>query len=120
MMGCQKIEVETPEIDNIEIQTKSTDPYDGTIWEYVTGERYNHYIYFNNDKVNRFLGDVNDGHLERWSEYNLTGYIADDIEVVDGKVLFGGELYSKTDYPPTDIEDMWMSITVIINPWIDE
>ena len=125
------------------LKTKSEEPLQGTVWEYVTGGEYNKYIYFNDGEANFFWGQYNNGEIERWSDFYSASYELKDgkiwtdiyypeygksenlyqISVIKSegafKISSGEEEYHYIQCNLADLECQWIIITVNITPWSD-
>ena len=141
VLGCTKQYVPTMEEQIAEfLSTRSTAPLEGTIWEHVTGEDYNRYIVFDGN-AKLFYGLVEDGELQRWSdfyeapyeliggvvvtsiEYPVWGFkeVTGRVQVIKAEDAFiinvNGDQYHYYGNNLDEIEGQWMIITVNITPW---
>lgn len=121
--------------------TRADAPLESTIWEHQTGEKYNEYIVFQNDLASVFFG-LNDGtEIQRWSQfftapyafengqirtnvvYRYCGqYVADgnfDVIRVESayEISANGKVFKFVGTDTQQLADMWMMITVTIQPW---
>lgn len=135
-------EATVPQELSLSIGTKSTDPFDNTVWQCVTGERYNRYLHFHDGIVSLFYGAVWEGDLERCSEdYDGSYTIQGDCLLCSlAYPNYGGQLLIRTldclkvngsfslssdigiydyygRYTP-DMDRIWISIIADIKPWL--
>ena len=108
------VSVETADTCSI---TRSDTFFDGTIWECQTGNQFNQYLLFKDGEVKAFCGLVENGKLQRWSEYApvskpIWGRTNPETElVVDGHIFRYFGVYDDS------LEDLWIIINVNIVPW---
>ena len=144
--GCEKQLQPTQSIPNEEIAefvgTRSVEtPLEGTIWEFNTGEKYNRYITFDDKTVSLFYGLVENGELQRWSDFYKSLYTLENgvintnieyplwgvleytrktnvIRKGDGLMIdVDGELFHFYGTNLDEIEGCWMIIHVYVTPW---
>lgn len=141
--GCAKPAVETIDAELAAfVGTRSDAPLEGTVWELRTGEDYNRYLLFREGEISLFYGIVEDGELQRWSDFYSAPYAlgngviatslsyplwgqkevtqtAGVIRKAGGFSLYlDGDCYEYYGPYTEDLEGMWMTITVNIAPWI--
>lgn len=140
IVSCHTIKVESfsKELSEFAV-TKSSEPLNQTIWE-CEAKVFNKYLYFTRDSVSLFYGTHAKGELQRWSDFFTAPYKIDDgylvtnlnykewnekevntINIVKSNDSYymniDGDIYTLTNYNPTDIEGFWMTINVDIVPW---
>ena len=84
-----------------------------TIWEYVTGGEMNQYILVTPDETKLFRGCVEDGELQRWSEF----WDVEGVEFIGDYLMYNGNRYSYYGDKVYEIDGQWMTITVSIKPF---
>lgn len=140
--GDQTINYETQSVKLSKFAgTRVSEPLENTIWEYITGDKYNKYIMFKDGEASVFYGYVEDGELQRWSDFYSNPYeysdeglktsvsypqwgetiCTENISVIEFDDIYtidvNGESYKYLTNNTDSVEGMWMLITVTIVPW---
>ena len=84
-----------------------------TIWEHQTEEDLNQYILVSDEGYSIFKGVVEDGELQRWSEF----YPIEEVEYFNAALWYHARKFSYYGDKVSEIEVEWMSITVTIKPF---
>ena len=121
--------------------TRADAPLEGTVWQYDAPGDYDRFLVFRDGTVSLFYGLVEDDAIQRWSDFYGAAYSLKDGEIVT-KLEFplwgekektqkasvvksagsytidlDGDLYEICRADASDLDALWMTITVNILPW---
>ena len=124
------------------LSTRAEAPLESTIWQHDTGERYDRFLYFHDAETSLFYGLIDDGEIQRWSDFYTAPYALENGRIVTSltyplwgesiwtenvsvvssvdaySILVDDERYEFVGTDASSLDVMWMTITVnIINPW---
>lgn len=123
------------------VGTRAAQPLEGTVWEHKTTEDFNRYLLFLNGEASLFYGLVDNGKLQRWSDFYSSPYVLRDgtletnltyplwgstiktesVSVVKLEDTFhisvDGESYTFLTTDLTGLDGMWMIIFANPVPW---
>lgn len=92
-VGCR----ETSDVNAIDyhkplagfLSTRASDPLDGTVWMADSDEEFHRMLLFSDGCVNLFYGLIENGEMQRWSEYYSAPYaLSNDATVVTTNLVY--------------------------------
>ena len=149
--GCKHTEPAEPIVDyHAELagflSTRAAAPLEGTVWMAVSTDEFHRMLLFKDGSVHLFYGLIENGEMQRWSEYYSAPYelsesatmaftelvypifgereCTETLTVVQSEDMFtivtDLDVYEYVGEYSSDLDDRWVLFTITIRPWGDE